>query len=146
MNQSEISALLDIQGLFLIVESANFSDAGDSLEATGCFTRENSFAQEHLPRYQARNGVPLVPGTVSLEFALQAAALLITNKRWPGYAIVSVAHSQFRSPVTLGPAKAQAVFTGVSGNSYSVVVEVVQDATLKLRCSATYLFQPEVAG
>lgn len=145
MNQSDISSLLDIQGPFLIIESASFSDSGISLEATGSFTRENSLVEQHLVRYQARYEISIVPGTISLEFALQAAALLISNKRCPGYAIVSAAHSQFRSPVTLGPAVAQAVVTGVSGNSYSVVVEVFQDATLKLRCSATYLFQPEVA-
>lgn len=144
LKQSQVSSLLDIQAPFLIVETAEFSNSGRSLKAIGRFTEENSFVRKHLVMYQARNGVVLVPGTVSLEFALQSAALLITDTRVPGNALVTAVHSQFRSPVTLGPAVAEVVLTGLSGNSYSVVVEVIQDASVKLRCSATYLFQPGV--
>ena len=141
LNRKSISRMLDIQDIFLFVNSAEVNRSGRGLEAIAEFTKTNSFADMHLAGFQKDRGISIVPGTLAFEFALQSAALLIASTRTGGYAIVSSSQVNFIAPVSLGPTRAMVSITKEQTDLFAVSVVVSQAGTVKVRCSALYKYK-----
>jgi hypothetical protein len=140
LDNFSISNILDISGDFLFLTSAQVHVRGEYLRliSSGEFNETNSFNESHLRKFQERNQISFIPGSIGLEFLLQSGALLLNRSESGFQAIVTSVEIQFRKPIHLGAAKAVTECSRVLNEYRMVKSDLYQGSVPLIRVLATY--------
>jgi hypothetical protein len=140
LDNFSVANILDISGEFLFITSAQVHICGEypRLISSGDFTETNSFSASHLRKFQDRNQISFVPGSIGLEFLLQSGALLLNRTESGFQAIVTSVEIQFRKPIQLGVAKAVTECSKFLNEYRMVKSDLYQGSVPLIRMLATY--------
>jgi hypothetical protein len=138
LDRPTISAILDISGDFLYLDSATLDSSESTLNGIGKFTEKNSFCESHLRQFQIAGAGNLIPGTIALELMLQTGALLVNSIRPRCQAIVIAIEAQFRLPVRLGDASTTVSVIKSAEDRYSIEASLNQGASYTIKAKLHY--------